>query len=572
MKIFKNSKFKVLIFIFLYAYIFVINNLFYTSTFSADYQKYIIYLEYFYNYSNFSFLDQGTAYYAIVAIVLNFFSQYTSPATLQFDISFAIQLTNNLLILLGLFGIYNLTKQLEVDKAKMLNILIIINFFPPLQSLKLSMKPEVLVFALLPWLIFLLKQFLEEEKKLYVFAAIIPFALIITTKGTGLVISGLFILYTFFEIIKKLGLKQIIVLTLISFFVILPLLVENTNINNNLFLERTDVTENYKHKASIDILYKNTQGKRVSSPIGSLQTSTVLGVTLLDTFDDYFLLNWNKDVSLFKKFRKNIIEPNKDVQLIKVDFKNREILYNGPLKNSIQNLRIYLGLIFTVVFYILILRYKDKETVNKRIVLSPIIGILVLYIHSLGVPYEDFDPLVADTFKTFYYSPFLIISFSFLLAKYFKNNKKNISILLIFLISSLYIYGFPKKDSSEYLGNIDELNRNNVLCELNIYIINDLKQNKDSCTNKKIEFCKYYINKQNTELETSRFLIEKNVSSINKDYEAYDDCINNIKVPKLMAFNRLPVFNLSVFLIFLLYLSIILRLDNSPAGIRMSKN
>ena len=127
---------------------------------------------------------------------------------------------------------------------------------------------------------------------------------------------------------------------------------------------------------------------------------------------------------MFKKFRKNIIEPNKDVQLIKVDFKNREILYNGPLKNSIQNLRIYLGLIFTVVFYILILRYKDKETVNKRIVLSPIIGILVLYIHSLGVPYEDFDPLVADTFKTFYYSPFLIISFSFLLAKYFKNNKK----------------------------------------------------------------------------------------------------------------------------------------------------
>ena len=572
MKIINNVKLKVLVFIFLYAYIFVINNLFYTSTYSADYQKYIIYLEYFYDYSNFSFLDQGAAYYAIVAIVLNFFSQYTSPATLQFDISFAIQLTNNLLILLGIFGVYNLTKQLKIDKAKMLNIIIIINFFPPLQSLKLAMKPEVLNFALLPWLIFLLKQFLIEEKKLYVFASIIPFALIITTKGTGLVISGLFVLYAFFGVIKKLGLRQMLFLTLISFFVLVPLLVENTNINNNLFLERTDITENYKHKASIDILYRNTQGRSVASPLGSLQTSTVLGVTLLDTFDDYFLLNWNKDASLFKKFRKNIIEPNKDVQLIKVDFKNRERLYNGPLKNSIQNLRIYLGLIFTVVFYILILRYKDKETVNKRIVLSTIIGILVLYIHSLGVPYEDFDPLVADTFKTFYYSPFLIISFSFLLAKYFKNNKKNISILLIFLISSLYIYGFPKKDSSEYLGNIYELNRNNVLCELNIYIINDLKQNKDSCTNKKIEFCKYYINKQNTELETSRFLIEKNVSSINKDFEAYDDCINNIEVPKLMAFNRLPVFNLSVFLIFLLYMSIILRLDNSPAGIRMSKN
>ena len=160
-----------------------------------------------------------------------------------------------------------------------------------------------------------------------------------------MVISGLFVLYAFFGVIKKLGLRQMLFLTLISFFVLVPLLVENTNINNNLFLERTDITENYKHKASIDILYRNTQGRSVASPLGSLQTSTVLGVTLLDTFDDYFLLNWNKDASLFKKFRKNIIEPNKDVQLIKVDFKNREILYNGPLKNSIQNLRIYLGLI-----------------------------------------------------------------------------------------------------------------------------------------------------------------------------------------------------------------------------------
>ena len=166
------------------------------------------------------------------------------------------------------------------------------------------MKPEVLNFALLPWLIFLLKQFLIEEKKLYVFASIIPFALIITTKGTGLVISGLFVLYAFFGVIKKLGLRQMLFLTLISFFVLVPLLVENTNINNNLFLERTDITENYKHKASIDILYRNTQGRSVASPLGSLQTSTVLGVTLLDTFDDYFLLNWNKDASLFKNLEK----------------------------------------------------------------------------------------------------------------------------------------------------------------------------------------------------------------------------------------------------------------------------
>ena len=48
-----------------------------------------------------------------------------------------------------------------------------------------------------------------------------------------------------------------------------------------------------------------------NTPFGNFHSSTVLGVTLLDTFDDYFLLNWNKDVSLFKNHRKNIIEPRK---------------------------------------------------------------------------------------------------------------------------------------------------------------------------------------------------------------------------------------------------------------------
>ena len=573
MRILNNTIFKVFLFISVYFYIFLVNNLFYTSTFSADYQKYITYLEYFFNYSDSSFLDQGSLYYALVSIILNFFSLYVSPNTLQFDISFAIQLTNNLLILLGFFGVFNLLKQLGIKKTKILNILIIINFFPPLQSLKLAMKPEVLMFALLPWLIFLLKLFLLQEKNIYLYSSIIPFLLIITSKGTGLAICALFVLIVFYEILKRVEMKKIFFIALISLSLLIPILMENTNVNENYFLERSDITDNYKNRAELDIIYKNPEGKVFNTPFGNFHSSTVLGVTLLDTFDDYFLLNWNKDVSLFKNHRKNIIEPSEENLLFKIDLKNRELFYNGPFKNSLKNIRIYIGLFFTIFFYILILKYKDSESLNKRIVLSPLLGILILYVHSLGVPYENFDPLIADTFKTFYYSPFLVISFVFVLAKYFNNDKKSRAILLIFLLSSVYIYGFPKKDSSQYLMDISQRNQNNVLCELNLYIFNDLRDESNSCTNKKVEFCNFYFVKDSAELETSKFLIEKNLIYINKPFESYEECIKEIQIKRFLKINRLPMINLGLFLLFCINISyLFLRLDNTPPRIRISKN
>ncbi|BCV01053.1 hypothetical protein CM15mP35_04190 [bacterium] len=129
MKIITNNYFKVFVFFLIYIYIFIINNLFYTSTYSADYQKYVVYLEYFYGFINYTNLDQGSLYYSLVAITLNFFSQFTSPTTLQFDISFSIQFTNNLLILFGLLGVYKLLNQLEIKFNNSILILIIVNFF-----------------------------------------------------------------------------------------------------------------------------------------------------------------------------------------------------------------------------------------------------------------------------------------------------------------------------------------------------------------------------------------------------------------------------------------------------------
>ena len=361
MKIITNNYFKVFVFFLIYIYIFIINNLFYTSTYSADYQKYVVYLEYFYGFINYTNLDQGSLYYSLVAITLNFFSQFTSPTTLQFDISFSIQFTNNLLILFGLLGVYKLLNQLEIKFNNSILILIIVNFFPPLQSLKLAMKPEILIFSLLPWLIFLLKNYLDDENHISLIVAIIPTVLIGLSKGTGFAITSLFLLYVFFEILIKLNLKQFLGIFVIFVIFLTPIMYENYEVNNTHFLTRNDITENYKNRASLDILLKNDRGKTFQTPFGEIDISTVFGVTLLDTFDDHFLLDWNKDVSLFKKHRKDLLIPYDGEQILSIDLNNREIQYNGIFKNSIINLRVYLGIILTFIFYILLFRFRHEK-------------------------------------------------------------------------------------------------------------------------------------------------------------------------------------------------------------------
>ena len=573
MKIITNNYFKVFVFFLIYIYIFIINNLFYTSTYSADYQKYVVYLEYFYGFINYTNLDQGSLYYSLVAITLNFFSQFTSPTTLQFDISFSIQLTNNLLILFGLLGVYKLLNQLEIKFNNSILILIIVNFFPPLQSLKLAMKPEILIFSLLPWLIYLLKNYLDDDNHINLVVAIIPIVLIGLSKGTGFAITSLFLLYVFFEILIKLNLKQFLGIFVIFVIFLTPIMYENYEVNNTHFLTRNDITENYKNRASLDILFKNDRGKTFQTPFGEIDVSTVVGVTLLDTFDDHFLLDWNKDVSLFKKHRKDLLIPYDGEQILSIDLNNREIQYNGIFKNSIINLRVYLGIILTFIFYILLFKFRHEKKINKKIVRSPILGIFILYFHSLGIPQEDFDPLVADTFKTFYYSPFLVISFIFILSKLLDNiNRQTIVITIIFIFSTLHINGFPKKDSSEYYGFLDELNQNNVLCEINSLIIFDIK-NSSKCTNKVDELCKFYTNKEEFELETSKFLIVDNVSYVKDEFQTVNQCINKINRVSQLETARLPIYNLSIFFMFILInLYTVLRPNNFPSRIWLSNN
>ena len=68
----------------------------------------------------------------------------------------------------------------------------------------------------------------------------------------------------------------------------------------------------------------------------------------------------------------------------------------------------------------------------------------ILLINSMGFPLNNFDPKVGDTFKTFYYSPFIILSFIFLIASLTIRKKVlNVSFIVLYLLCSIFIFGFP---------------------------------------------------------------------------------------------------------------------------------
>ena len=81
----------------------------------------------------------------------------------------------------------------------------------------------------------------------------------------------------------------------------------------------------------------------------------------------------------------------------------------------------------------------------------------ILYINSLGIPENNFDPFTSDTFKVFYYSPFIILVF--LLFIFLVNKRFFVFFSHNIYIFNLYIVGFPKQDSSQYYSELEDLNR-----------------------------------------------------------------------------------------------------------------
>ena len=557
-------KLNLLIFLLITFYIFSFTNLFFYSTYGADYQKYITYLEFFFGTVENTGSEQSPLYFFLVSFILNFRSKFISPTFLQSEISFAIQLTNLFILLIGLLGLYFLLKQFNISKNKIILVFHLLNIFPPMLSLRLTMKPEILVFALIPWFLYLINLFSKTKNINFLFIALIPSVLISSSKGSWLGIFLIFGFFIFISIFKKLNIKSIFLLILLFFIIFSVVTYENEQLNKFSVLD-FQITENYNNSANLSIIYKNELGPRQSFNNFEFDVGTLLGITVLDTFSDHFNFFWDKDVSFFNQHRKEIIIENSSVNFFEIDTTNRNIKYNGPFKESLKNLRLIIGVCLTILFYIFILFFSVKQKKYRLYILSPFIGMLILLINALGFPTNNFDPFVADTFKTFYYSPFLILAFTFLLISLKQRSVFiQISFIVLYVFTMIFIYGFPKQDSSEYIADLDDRNIRSVMCETNKYLIFDLN-NKSECLSKYDEFCKFQNSRVDeiitvegtNKLDTSGFIIHRMFSEISSNKITDNSCFEKQKTSGLIDFSKIPKIN--ILLLFSFFILILIQ-------------
>ena len=128
----------------------------------------------------------------------------------------------------------------------------------------------------------------------------------ITTKGSALGMLGAYLFLTNINLLKKLNFKNFVILLLSFFTLFLIVSIHDYQINNASILE-VKHDEKYNNKADFDLLYNFNFVKIVKSPIKHNHASSFVGLTLLDTFGDYFDIYWNNDSSLFYKNRSEVL-------------------------------------------------------------------------------------------------------------------------------------------------------------------------------------------------------------------------------------------------------------------------
>ena len=185
------------------------------------------------------------------------------------------------------------------------------------------------------------------------------------------------------------------------------------------------------------------------------------------TLGDYFNLYWNLDFSNFSESRKEFIKKNTN-NTFRSDFINRTIYIPENLNFNINYLRKYFAFAIAFSYFFnfnIFLFKKDRERY-----LLPFIGILTLTLNAFGIPENNFDPLVGDTLKPFYYSFISLITISYLICFLLKKTNLYLFGNLYSFCFILYIW-FSKANNSVLDSNLSEVNKLTFFCEINqIYL------------------------------------------------------------------------------------------------------
>tara|TARA_B100000902_G_scaffold11022_1_gene13450 strand:- start:3378 stop:5039 length:1662 start_codon:yes stop_codon:yes gene_type:complete len=436
-----------------------VNYLFYNTLDSPDINKYIIYFDHFFNNQTTN-KEHGLLYYYLHSLNYSFF--YSDLNNFQFFIHKSVQQVNFYIFVYGLIGYYFLLKYLNFSLNVIFSTLLFINFFPPSISMRLVYKPEILAFALLPWIIFLFERYLKSKNILNLILSIPMIVTALTIKGNVLAIISIYLFFSYFKIFLNTSKKTLAILFFISLMSFTALSLENNEANGRLILDiqsGSTIEENYNYKAPYSIIYKTDLYGLISSPIKHDHAKSFIGITLLETSGDYFDLYWDNNASEFFKNRKKIfsfVQSNEIKMPVVNDAGSGFIVFQQRMTDVY--LHQLIGLLLSIFLFYSLLSTSAKKGAHRKFLIASFIGMGVLLFHSItGIPKNNFDPLVGDTLKPLYYSFVLIFSFAFLIAS--KLSKKSIRFfyLAIYCLLIIFVLGFPK--SSEFEPDTNMVNK-----------------------------------------------------------------------------------------------------------------
>lgn len=451
-----------------------INYLFYEINDSPDFNKYIIYFDHFFS-NEITNKEHGLMYYYLHSFNYSFF--YSDLNNFNFFIHKSVLQINFYIFIFGIVGYYHLLRFFNFSLNVIFPTLIFLNFFPPSISMRLVYKPEILAFALLPWIIYLLEKYLKTKKLVYLLLAVPIVVSTLTIKGNVLVIVSIYIFFSYFKVLVSIPRKQFFIISIISFISFFALSYENNLSNGKSILDiqsGSSIEESYNFKAPFSIIYKTDMYNLLTSPIKHDHANSFIGITLLETTGDYFDLYWDNDATDYFKERKEIFTFVQSNEIKGPEFDKSTsnfIIY----QQRMTDVYLYqtIGIIISIfLFYFLIVNtVKNKK--YRKFLLAVFVGMAVLLFHSIsGVPKNNFDPSVGDTFKPLYYSFVFTLSFTILIAIQLSERYKRVVYLGIYCLLIVFILGFPKNQEFSPSTNMVEKIQSSVFCsvEKRIYL------------------------------------------------------------------------------------------------------
>ena len=162
-----------------------------------------------------------------------------------------------------------------------------------------------------------IENYFEFNKNTDLLISIFLFSIISSSRGSIFVIVSLFLIFYYLEDIKSIKIKKILAIFLLSILVLAPIVYQDYEINGYTLFSNSETRQNYSpgdynNRANPLILFNINFVDLGARPYLNNHADSFIGITLLDTFNDYFHLYWNRDKSLINQNQriKNIYDEN----------------------------------------------------------------------------------------------------------------------------------------------------------------------------------------------------------------------------------------------------------------------